>query len=143
MTEKLSLGVEIEKSMIQDSVTNIVAASIATALGDKEALVAKAVKDVISSYVNLEGKPCKKSDWNAKPYIQYLADRCIVDATRRLIEETVREHQKDFEDAVKKELSSPKFRKSVAESFVEEILNSAKSSWKMPVTVNILPCKGD
>ena len=39
MTEKLSLGVEIEKSMIQDSVTNIVAASIATALGDKEALV--------------------------------------------------------------------------------------------------------
>lgn len=102
MTEKLSLGVEIEKSMIQDSVTNIVAASIATALGDKEALVAKAVKDVISSYVNLEGKPCKKSDWHAKPYIQYLADRCIVDATRRLIEETVREHQKDFEDAVKK-----------------------------------------
>ena len=135
MTEKMSFGIDVDKALIEKNVTALVAHAIADALGDKEALVQTAVSKVLSSYVNEKGAPCGKDDWRSKPFLQYLAEQCVVNTVREEIIKAVEENKEEFRTALKKELSKPKMRESVATSFVNAILTKAANTWSIPVTV--------
>lgn len=135
MTEKMSFGIDVDKALIEQNVTALVAHAIADALGDKEALVQTAVSKVLSSYVNEKGDPCKKDDWRSKPFLQYLAERCVVDTVREEIIKAVEENKEEFRTALKKEISKPKMRETMAASFINAILTDAANTWKMPVKV--------
>lgn len=58
MKETLNMGIQIDKELIENNVSNAVCVAIASALGDKDELIGKAVKAVVSSYVDTEGRPC-------------------------------------------------------------------------------------
>lgn len=135
MGEKMSFGIDVDKSLIEQNVTALVAHAIADALGDKEALVQTAVSKVLQSYVNADGTPCSKDAWRSKPFLQYLAEQCVVNTVREEIIKAVEANKEEFRTALKKELSKPKMRESVATSFVNAILTKAENTWNMPVTV--------
>ena len=88
--ETLSLGIDIDKSIIEKNITLMVAGAIADALGDKEKLVQMAVEQVLSSYVDSEGRPCKKDSYYARPYIQYIAEKTVEETIRAQIAETIK-----------------------------------------------------
>ena len=143
MQEKLNFGVAIDKTIIEDNITNLVAASIADALGDKETLVINAVKSIICSYVDRDGKFCKKDSWNATPYLKYLAEKAVVDAAREAMNKAVEENKSAFIDAIKKEISKKKSIDAIAQSFISAMLGATQSTWKMPVTVSFAVDKND
>ena len=62
MKETLNMGIQIDKELIENNVSNAVCVAIASALGDKDELIRKAVKAVVSSYVDTEGRPCRNGD---------------------------------------------------------------------------------
>jgi len=136
MSEKISMGIDLDKKIIEENVTNLVAAAISTALGDKEMLVTSAVKTVISSYVDERGEPCSKDKWHCKPYLQYLAEKCVVDVMRKQVRLAVEQNRASFEEAIKRELAKPAFKKELATSFLSSILNCASSDWEMPVHIS-------
>lgn len=136
MTEKISTGIDIDKALIEQNVTNLVATAIAKSLGNKEVLVTTAVKQVIASYVKNDGTPCGKDAYNAKPYLNYLADNCIHEVVMAQVKKAIEENREGFELAVKRGLSSPAFMESAASSFLNAVLSCSKGGWRMPLTVS-------
>lgn len=78
MKETLNMGIQIDKELIENNVSNAVCVAIASALGDKDELIGKAVKAVVSSYVDSEGRPCSSGSYRAIPYLKYLALRSLL-----------------------------------------------------------------
>lgn len=136
MADKLNLGVEIDKKLIEDNVTKLVASAIAEALGDKEKLINDAVKSILMSYVNEAGEPCSASSWHARPYLQHVAESTVKKAVREQIAQSVEEHKDAFANELKRQISTKTFQSSVAASFLKCVLGAAESSWKMPITVS-------
>lgn len=134
-TTRLSMGVEIDKSLIEKNVSDAVCAAIANALGDKDKLVKSAVAAVISSYVDSEGRPCKQS-YYAKPYLQYLSEKTVQEAVRKEMEKIVEENRDLFEQAIRNELRKPQKIEGIANAFIAALLSMGSREWKMPISVS-------
>lgn len=134
--ETYNLGIDIDKDIIESNVTKIVAGAIATALGDKEILVQRAVEKVLTSYVDSDGKPCNRSSYHARPYIQYIAEKVVEDTIRKQIAETIEENKDAFKEAIKKELSKPSVRNKIGSSFIEALLATSKDKWRVPIQID-------
>lgn len=136
MSEKLTVGLDLDKNLIEANITKAISAAITTALGDPQTLVNKAVEKILCSYVDRDGKTCDRSSYRAIPYLQYVAENCVTSAIRAQMEKAIKDNQQAFEDELKKALSNPRIRKDITGRFVEAMLNAASNSWKMPVTVS-------
>ena len=144
MAEKLTLGLDVDKELIEFNVTNAVAGAIALALGDKETLVNDAIKRILGTYVKKgSGERCKKGEWNSTTYLQYVAEKCVTEAVQAEMTKAIEEHKDAFVDALKKELSKPSVRSNIAANFVSTMLAASKNNWKMPVSVSFELPKDD
>lgn len=135
MDGQYNFGVNIDKNLIENNVTALVANAIATALGDKEELVRKAVSQVLESYVDKDGKVVDKSSWKATPYLQYVATQCIEETVRAQMEQAIKDNAEELSNIIKKEISKPKFKSAVAASFINTMLSCAGNQYRMPITV--------
>ena len=136
MKEKLNMGIEIDKELIESNVSNAVCAAIASALGDKEELIGKAVKAVISSYVDSEGRPCSSGSYRAIPYLKYLAEQSIKESVKSEIAKMVEENKEQFSQAIRAELNKPSVRQQLAAAFLDAVIGTTQQTWKMPITVS-------
>lgn len=136
MSDKLTVGLDLDKNLIEANITKAISAAITTALGDTQTLVNKAVEKILSSYVDRDGKRCERGSYRAMPYLQYVAENCVTAAVQEQMKKAIEDNKQAFEDELKKALSNPKNRKTISGRFVEAMLNAASNSWKMPVTVS-------
>ena len=136
MKEKLNMGIEIDKELIESNLRNAVCAAIASALGDKDELIGKAVKAVISSYVDSEGRPCSSGSYRAIPYLKYLAEQSIKESVKSEIAKMVEENKQQFSQAIRTELNKPSVRQQLAAAFLDAVIGAAQRDWIMPVTVS-------
>ena len=136
-TEMVNLGIQVDKKQIEYNVTRLVAASIADALGDRNTLIQDAITRILTSYVKKgTGEVCKKDDWTAIPYIEWLAKSVVETAVREEIQKAVRENEDAFRAAVLKELSKPANRQKIAQGFIGAILDRTLSEWKIPISIS-------
>ena len=143
VTEKLSMGIEIDKALIEKNVSDAVCVAIANALGDKDELVRKAVRAVVASSVNEKGEPCSSSSYRAQPYLQWVATNAIKDAVSKEITKMIEDNQEAFSAMIRAELNRPAVQDVLAKNFITAILNASLTSWRMPVTVAFEQIKED
>lgn len=136
MKEKLNMGIEIDKELIESNVSNAVCAAIANALGNSDELVERAVKAVISSYVDSEGRPCSSGSYRAIPYLKYLAEQSIKESVQSEIAKMVEENKEQFSQAIRAELNKPSVRQQLAAAFLDAVIGTTQQTWKMPITVS-------
>ena len=136
MKETLNMGIQIDKELIENNVSNAVCVAIASALGDKDELIGKAVKAVVSSYVDTEGRPCSSGSYRAIPYLKYLAEQSIKESVKNEIAKMVEENKEQFSQAIRAELNKPSVRQQLAAAFLDAVIGAAQQDWKMPVTVS-------
>lgn len=136
MKEKLNMGIEIDKELIESNVSNAVCVAIASALGDKDELIGKAVKAVISSYVDSDGRPCSSGSYRAIPYLKYLAEQSIKESVKNEIAKMVEENKEQFSQAIRTELNKSSVRQQLAAAFLDAVIGTAQQTWKMPITVS-------
>src|SRR5574344_859881 len=101
MKETLKMGIQIDKELIENNVSNAVCVAIASALGDKDELIGKAVKAVVSSYVDTEGRPCSSGSYRAIPYLKYLAEQSVKESVKNEIAKMVEENKEQFSQAIR------------------------------------------
>lgn len=142
-TEKLSMGIEIDKALIEKNVSDAVCIAIADALGDKTELVRKAVRAVVASSVNERGEPCSPSSYRAQPYLRWLATNAIKDTVAKEITTMVENNQAAFSAMIRAELNQPAVQDVLAKNFITAILNASQTGWRMPVTVSFEQIKED
>ena len=136
MKETLNMGIQIDKELIENNVSNAVCVAIASALGDKDELIVKAVKAVVSSYVDTEGRPCSSGSYRAIPYLKYLAEQSIKESVKNEIAKMVEENKEQFSQAIRAELNKPSVRQQLAVAFIDAVIGAAQQDWKMPITVS-------
>ena len=135
-TEKLSMGIEIDKALIEKNVSDAVCIAIADALGDKTELVRKAVRAVVASSVNERGEPCSSNSYRAQPYLRWLATNAIKDTVSKEIATMIDNNQAAFSAMIRAELNQPAVQDMLAKNFITAILNASQTGWRMPVTVS-------
>lgn len=135
--EKMTASFSIDAQYIEGEVNRIVKAAIVSALGNRDEIIKKAIDNTIDSYVDERGNPCKKDSYRAKPYLDYLAEKTVENVVREAMAEAVDENRETFKTEIKKVIGKRKFKNDMAQSFVQMIIDDAKSAWRMPVTVSI------
>lgn len=135
--EKMTASFSIDAQYIEGEVNRIVKAAIVSALGNRDEIIKKAIDNTIDSYVDERGNPCKKESYRAKPYLDYLAEKTVENVVREAMAEVVDENRETFKTEIKKTIGKRKFKNDMAQSFVQMIIDDAKSAWRMPVTVSI------
>lgn len=135
--EKMTASFSIDAQYIEGEVNRIVKAAIVSALGNRDEIIKKAIDNTIDSYVDERGNPCKKDSYRAKPYLDYLAEKTVENVVREAMAEVVDENRETFKTEIKKTIGKRKFKNDMAQSFVQMIIDDAKSAWRMPVTVSI------
>lgn len=136
MAEMIGLEMKLNQKYIEESVHDIVKAAIAQALGDPTKIINAAIDSALTSYVDSSGKPCKKDNWKAKPYLDYVAEQTIEETVREVMKEVIEENKEYFKAEIKKQLSGRRFRESLTTQYLNSILKSTEDSWRMPVSVN-------
>lgn len=142
-TEKLSMGIEIDKALIEKNVSDAVCIAIAAALGDKTELVHKAVRAVVASSVDERGEPCASSSYRAQPYLRWLATNAIKDTVSKEITTMIDNNQAAFSATIRAERNQPAVQDMLAKNFITAILNASQTGWRMPVTVSFEQIKED
>ena len=130
------MGVELnlDQEYIKGAVEDIVKAGIVSALGDPAAIVKTALDKTINQRVDRDGKPTRDS-WNTKPYLEWLADQVVEKTVRECLQEYVEQNKEVFRQEILRQLSSKTFKNNLAAAYLDCILSSTKSEWKMPISV--------
>lgn len=135
--EKMTASLSIDAKYVEEEVNRIVKAAIVSALGNRDEIIRKAIDNTIDTYVDERGNPCKKDSYRARPYLNYLAEKTVESVVREAMAEMVDENREAFKDEIKKAIGKRKWKEDMAQSFVQMVLDDAKSEWKMPVKVSL------
>lgn len=140
MANVIGLDLKVDEKYIADSVQDVVKAAIVQALGDPNAIIKNAVDNSINKYVTKNGEPANSDSWGAIPFLDWLATSVITETAREVVKEVVNENKAQFEEAIKKQLSTKKFRDDLAGRFLQTVLDSTEKDWRMPIEVKF-ECK--
>ena len=135
----LNISDEVIKAAVQEEVH----AGIVKALGDPSVIVRDAIKTMTNRYVNERGEFVSKDNWRAKPYFDWLAEDIVKTTIKEEIEKYVNENREEFAEEIRKQLKSADFRKSITASFLQAVVKSTESDWKMPISISFEPPKED
>jgi uncharacterized protein YjgD (DUF1641 family) len=129
--------IELSKDLIEPIVRAQLQASIVSAMGRADQLVAQVVNTVMNSKVGSDGNPSHYS--NGVPLISWMAESAIKEAAK----EAIKEWFADNKDEMKKLMRAAiqKNSKGMAESFVLSMSKAVESTYSHNLTVTIKPVK--
>lgn len=129
------VDMHIDEEYIKGSVEDIVKSAIVSSLGNPSEIVRKAVDTVMFGRVETSsGKP-STSSYGTCSYLDWLAKQTIEKVVAKAMQEMIDENSESLKQEMKKCLSTKKFQNEMTASFMSTVLDSAKSMYKMPVTV--------
>ena len=131
----MGIDLKLDQEYIKASVEEIVRAGIVQALGNPSDIVKTAVDKTINVKVDKDGKPSTNS-YNTLSYLNWLANRTVEKVVRESITEIVQEQSAELKALVKKQLASKEFKNDLAGQFIKSVLESARSTWKTPISVS-------
>lgn len=131
----VNASLSIDAEYIESEVQKIVKTAIVAALGNRDEIVRKAIDATIDQYVDSEGMPCKKGSYRAIPFLDYMAKKTVESTVREAISEVVEENKEEFKAEIKRQIGKRKWKEDMAQTFIQLILDNAKSEWKMPVSI--------
>ncbi len=135
--ERMTAVLNVDAQYIEGEVSKIVKAAIVSALGNRDEIIKKAIDNTIDTFVDERGEPCRKDSYRAQPYLNYLAKKTVEKVVREAMQEVVEENREEFKSEIKKQIGKRKWKEDMAQTFVQMVIDSAKSDWKMPVTISM------
>ena len=133
----MNAQLSIDAEYIEAEVQKIVKAAIVETLGKRDEIIRKAIDATIDQYVTQDGEPCRKDHYRAVPFLDYIAQKTVEKTVREAGCEIVEENKDEFKAEIKRQLGRKKWKEDVAQTFVQLVLDDAKSEWKMPVSVTL------
>ncbi len=100
--EKMTASLSIDAKYVEEEVSRIVKAAIVSTLGNRDEIIRKAIDRTIDTYVDRDGNPCRKDNYRARPYLDYLAEKTVETVVREAMAEMVEENKEEFKAEIKK-----------------------------------------
>lgn len=124
--------IELSKDLIEPIVRAQLQASIISALGRSDQLVAGVVQTIMNTQVDSDGKVSRYS--SDKPLITWMAEKAVKEAALEAMKEWFADNKDEIRKQVRLALS--KQQKMMAEKFVMHICEKATDSYRVNVAVS-------
>lgn len=139
MSDSSIASLQIPKEMIESAIRTHVAAAIADAFGEKNAILNMAVGRVINQRVDSEGKPSTYSRDSDRPWIEWAIGETVRESVKSVLSEELAKQQ----DRIRAEISAQLQKKNspllkmLVESMANSITEIAGNRYRMTVNVSV------
>ncbi|QBP06983.1 hypothetical protein [Virgibacillus phage Mimir87] len=132
----MGLDFNIDENAIGEVVKTVVQSSIVEALGSKEQLVEQAVKTMLSTKVNEDGKEPRYSSDKKYNLIEYHVQKAVSGLLKELVAEMLEENREAFKKEFRKQLSSNRSIESFTKSMIDGTVENLNNRWSPSMTIN-------
>lgn len=131
----MGLDLKIDEKYIGEIVKNVVQASIVEALGVKDELVQTAIKTMLMTKVDKNGKVSSYSSDNKFNLIDYYVHSTVKELCNEMVVEILNENRDALKSELKKQLSSARSIEAFTKSMIDATVENLESSWRPSLTV--------
>jgi len=136
MSNIMGLDLKIDEKYIGEIVKNVVQASIAEALGAKDDLVHTAIKTMLMTKVDKNGKVSTYSSENKFNLIDYYVHSTVTEMCKELAVEIITEHREAIKKELKKQLSSERSIEAFTKTMIDKTVENLNNEWQPSIEVN-------
>lgn len=131
----MGLDLKVDEKYIGEIVKNVVQASIAEALGAKDDLVNTAIKTMLTTKVDRNGKVSNYSSDNKYNLIDYYVHSTVTDVCKEMALEIIQENRDALKAELKKQLSSERSVEAFTKSMIDSTMENLNREWSPSITV--------
>lgn len=131
----MGLDLKVDEKYIGEIVKNVVQASIAEALGAKDELVHTAVKTMLMTKVDKNGKVSNYSNENKFNLIDYYVHSTMTDICKEMALEIIQENREALKAELKRQLSSERSVEAFTKSMIDSTMERLNNEWSPSITV--------
>jgi hypothetical protein len=113
---------QIPRDVIEPILQVHMQSAITQALGDPNKLIGGLVARVLGGYVDCEGKPCQQSTYHSTPLLQFLAEKCLITATKELLLERMETFQPILKEEIARQLGFKKNLSPLARVIIDAMV---------------------
>ncbi|MDR4318422.1 Uncharacterised protein [Niallia circulans] len=135
MSNIMGLDLKVDEKYIGEIVKNVVQASIAEALGAKDDLVNTAIKTMLTTKVDRNGKVSNYSSDNKYNLIDYYVHSTVTDVCKEMALEIIQENRDALKAELKKQLSSERSVEAFTKSMIDSTMENLNREWSPSITV--------
>ncbi|MED3792092.1 hypothetical protein P4571_06545 [Niallia alba] len=135
MSNIMGLDLKVDEKYIGEIVKNVVQASIAEALGAKDDLVNTAIKTMLTTKVDKNGKVSNYSSDNKYNLIDYYVHSTVTDVCKAMALEIIQENRDALKAELKKQLSSERSVEAFTKSMIDSTMENLNREWSPSITV--------
>ena len=129
---------QIPKDVIEPILQAQVTAAVLASLGDRGAIIEKAVAAILNQKVDHDGKVSHYSSDRSPSWAQWMMGECIKKACKEAIEKAMESHEKTIRDEIIRQLTSKNSAalKSLAASMTTGFQEAAKSKYRISIAID-------
>ncbi|WP_342515516.1 hypothetical protein [Sutcliffiella sp. FSL R7-0096] len=135
MSNIMGLDLKVDEKYIGEIVKNVVQASIVEALGVKDELVGSAVKTMLMTKVDKNGKVSTYSHDNKFNLIDFHVHNTVTEMCKELAVELIQEHRDSIKKELKKQLSSERSIEAFTKTMINNTVSNLENEWRPSITV--------
>lgn len=131
----MGLDLKIDEKYIGEIVSNVVKSSIVEALGAKDKLVHTAIKTMLMTKVDKNGKVSSYSSDNKFNLIDYYVHSTMTEVCKEMALEIIQENREALKTELKKQLSSERSVEAFTKSMIDSTMERLNSEWSPSISV--------
>lgn len=137
MSNIMGLDLKIDEKYIGEIVSNVVKSSIVEALGKKDELVHTAVKTMLMTKVDKNGKVSNYSSDNKFNLIDYYVHSTVTEICKEMAIEIIQENRDSIKKELKSQLSSERSIEAFTKSMIDGTIDNLNNEWRPSIEINI------
>jgi len=134
METKGMASLKIDQSIVNNIVETTLQEAVIAQLKDPNDLIREIVRRALSVKVDHKGEPSNYSD--GIPFIDYAAQASIREATKKILDDFMKENSVKLRKAIRAELNKPERAKSIAKAFADEAERAISCKWNFMCDIN-------
>jgi uncharacterized phage protein gp47/JayE len=142
MAKEDLVSLEIGKDVVTPIVDKHIKAAILEALGGKDEMIEKVVKQILHQKVNSEGNVSRSDYDNKYSWLDFTVTKQIEKAVRDELSNVVSQATLKIKNALIARLKTDKGAMLVADALLEGLSGTFKNTWTSKVDIKIEPYKG-
>lgn len=131
----MGLDLKIDEKYIGEVVKGVVQSSIVEALGAKEELVNSAVRSMLLTKVDKNGKVSNYTSDNKFNLIDFYVHQTMTELCKEMALEIIQENRDSIKQELKRQLSSERSVEAFTKSMIDNTIENLESSWRPSIVV--------
>lgn len=137
--EALGMSLEISQEYIENLTKELLTQSLIETLDAKNTIVQSIVTEVLSTKVDVDGRPSTYRFDENRTYLKYLCEKMIRDEVVSVAEEVLEKNRAALRESIRKEISKKATMDKMTDCFINSVLDSMNNRYSTNVEFSFKP----